>query len=75
MALASGAHIGSYEILSSLDAGGMGEVYRARDRKLKRTVAIRILPEALATDLESIARSERAQNARRDEPSRHRPWG
>jgi serine/threonine protein kinase len=52
MALASGAHVGSYEILSSLGAGGMGEVYRARDRKLDRTVAIKILPEALANDPE-----------------------
>jgi Tol biopolymer transport system component len=59
MALASGAHVGSYEILSSLGAGGMGEVYRARDRRLDRTVAIKILPEALANDPERIARFER----------------
>jgi serine/threonine-protein kinase len=59
MALASGAHVGSYEILSSLGAGGMGEVYRARDRRLDRTVAIKILPEALAHDPERIARFER----------------
>jgi Tol biopolymer transport system component len=59
MALASGAHVGSYEILSSLGAGGMGEVYRARDRKLDRTVAIKILPEGFANDPERIARFER----------------
>ncbi len=59
MALVSGAHVGSYEILSSLGAGGMGEVYRARDRKLDRTVAIKILPEALDEDPERIARFER----------------
>ena len=50
MALASGAHVGSYEILSSLGAGGMGEVCRARDRKLDRTVAIKILPDGLVED-------------------------
>src|SRR5262249_42291929 len=59
MALAPGAHVGSYEVLSSIGAGGMGEVDRARDRKLERTVAIKVLPEALAQDAERIARFER----------------
>jgi serine/threonine protein kinase len=45
MALAPGARLGPYEILSPLGAGGMGEVYRAHDSKLKRDVAIKILPQ------------------------------
>ena len=48
MALGPGTRLGSYEIKSALGAGGMGEVYRARDTKLDRNVAIKILPEAFA---------------------------
>jgi eukaryotic-like serine/threonine-protein kinase len=44
MALSAGTRLGSYEILSAIDAGGMGEVYRARDTRLERTVAIKVLP-------------------------------
>jgi Tol biopolymer transport system component len=59
MALASGTRLGPYEILSALGAGGMGEVYRARDTKLDRDVAIKVLPEAFAADPERIARFQR----------------
>ncbi len=59
MSLAPGTRVGAYEILAAIGAGGMGEVYRARDRKLDRDVAIKILPEALASDPERIARFER----------------
>jgi serine/threonine protein kinase len=57
--LVPGARLGTYEILSLIGAGGMGEVYRARDRKLDRGVAIKILPAALAADSDRIARFER----------------
>ncbi|HET9704815.1 MAG TPA: protein kinase [Vicinamibacterales bacterium] len=59
MTFAPGSRIGSYEILSVLGEGGMGRVYRARDSKLQRHVAIKVLPEGLATDPDRIARFER----------------
>jgi serine/threonine protein kinase len=59
MSLASGAHLGPYDIVAPLGAGGMGEVYRGRDTKLDREVAIKILPDALAHDPERLARFER----------------
>jgi Tol biopolymer transport system component len=59
MSLAPGTRIGPYEVLALLGAGGMGEVYRARDARLGRDVAIKALPEALAHDGERLARFER----------------
>ena len=59
MTLNPGTRLGAYEILSALGAGGMGEVYRARDTKLDRDVAIKILPEAFALDADRVARFQR----------------
>ena len=59
MRLSAGTRIGSYEILSALGAGGMGEVYRARDTKLNRNVAIKVLPDVFANDPERLARFHR----------------
>ena len=59
MALPAGTRVGGYEILSSLGAGGMGEVYRARDTRLGREIAMKVLPDAVAADPERIARFER----------------
>src|SRR5882762_5244610 len=59
MALSAGTKLGPYEVLGELGAGGMGEVYRARDTRLDRTVAIKILPEHLSSDPGRRARFER----------------
>lgn len=59
MLLSAGTRLGSYEILSALGAGGMGEVYRARDTKLGRDVALKILPDAFASDPDRLARFQR----------------
>jgi serine/threonine protein kinase/tetratricopeptide (TPR) repeat protein len=59
MSLAPGTRLGPYEIVAPLGAGGMGEVYRARDSKLKREVAIKVLPDAFAKDAQARARFER----------------
>ena len=59
MLLEPGRKLGSYEILSLIGTGGMGEVYRARDTKLGREVAVKVLPAAVASDSEKIARLER----------------
>ncbi len=59
MALAPGVRLGPYEIVSALGAGGMGEVYKARDTRLDRTVAIKVLPPDLASDPVGRKRFER----------------
>jgi eukaryotic-like serine/threonine-protein kinase len=59
MALSPGARVGPYEVTGLIGAGGMGEVYRAHDTNLKRTVAIKLLPEPLAGDPERLARFQR----------------
>ena len=59
MSLSRGTRLGIYEILSPIGAGGMGEVFRARDTRLDREVAIKILPAALARDPERLTRFER----------------
>jgi len=63
MALSAGTRLGPYEIQASLGAGGMGEVYRARDTRLERTVAIKILPERLSSSSELKVRFEREARA------------
>jgi serine/threonine protein kinase len=59
MNLPPGTRVGIYEVLAPLGAGGMGEVHRARDSRLGRQVALKILPEAVAFDTERLARFER----------------
>jgi len=61
--LESGARIGPYEVIAPIGAGGMGEVYRARDARLKRDVALKILPASFAADPERLARFEREAQA------------
>src|SRR5579863_5143217 len=59
MGISVGTRLGPFEILAPIGAGGMGEVYRARDTKLKRDVALKVLPEAFARDPERMARFQR----------------
>ena len=70
MSLTPGSRLGPYEIVSALGAGGMGEVYRARDTRLERTVAVKILPEALAGDPAPVT----TLDASRNESSHQAPW-
>ena len=63
MALASGTRLGPYEITSPIGAGGMGEVYRARDTRLERTVAIKVLPALLSSDQRLKQRFEQEARA------------
>src|SRR5262245_27680406 len=59
MSLQTGTRLGAYEILAPIGAGGMGEVFRARDMKLHRDAAIKVLPASLADDHDRLARFER----------------
>ena len=59
MPLEAGTQLGPYEIVSAIGAGGMGEVYKARDTRLDRTVAIKVLPEHVAADPDLKQRFER----------------
>jgi serine/threonine protein kinase len=59
MSLAVGARLGPYEITGSLGVGGMGEAYRARDTRLKRNVALKILPAEFAADADRLGRFQR----------------
>src|SRR5688572_22060124 len=59
MAISSGTRLGPYEVVAPIGTGGMGEVWRARDTRLERTVAIKLLPAELATDAQFRLRFER----------------
>jgi WD40 repeat protein len=59
MPIAAGTRLGAYEVIGAIGAGGMGEVYRARDARLGRDVAIKVLPSLIATDPDALARFER----------------
>ena len=72
MTLTRGASLGPYEIVAPLGAGGMGEVYRARDTKLRRDVALKILPAVFAADPDRRARFTRGARARVAQSSEHR---
>ena len=63
MTLTPGTRLGVYDILTPIGAGGMGEVYRARDTKLDRDVAIKVLPDLFARDSDRLARFEREAKA------------
>ena len=63
MTLTPGTRLGTFEIVAPLGAGGMGEVYRARDTRLDRDVAIKVLPERVAQDAERLTRFEREAKA------------
>src|SRR4051812_4626269 len=63
MRLSAGTRLGPYEIVASIGAGGMGEVYRAIDTRLDRQVAMKVLPEKLANDPQALARFEREAKA------------
>src|SRR5450759_1756360 len=59
MAIAPGTRIGVYSVVAQIGAGGMGEVYRARDTRLNRDVALKVIPEVFAADADRMSRFER----------------
>jgi len=63
LTLTAGSRLGTYEIVSRIGVGGMGEVYRARDLKLSRDVAIKVLPEATAADSLALSRFQNEARA------------
>src|SRR5262245_39270280 len=63
MSLAAGARLGPYEVLVPIGAGGMGEVYRARDARLSRSVALKVLPESLSAEKTRLQRFEKEARA------------
>ena len=74
MSLSPGTRLGVYDITAQIGEGGMGQVFRATDTKLKRQVAIKILPPSLAADHDRLARFQReAEDARVAEPSATSP--
>jgi serine/threonine protein kinase len=78
MALGPGTRLGPDEIVSALGAGGMGEVYRARDAHLQRDVAIKVLPPSVASDPERLTAVDRIRiksRKRRLQSDRRRCWG
>ena len=66
MALGPGSKLGVYEVTAAIGAGGMGEVYKARDTKLDRDVALKILPDPFVNDPERLARFQREAKVLRD---------
>ena len=74
MTLRQGATIGAFEVVDMIGAGGMGEVYRARDTRLNREVALKVLPTAFAADPEPVPRALQARGtgSRIRRPPRHR---
>jgi len=77
MALSEGTKIGPYAVIGLIGQGGMGEVYQARDTKLDRDVALKVLPEAFTADPDRLARFDREAKVfaclNPDQSSRHHP--
>jgi serine/threonine protein kinase len=71
MSLSTGSHVGPYELVALIGAGGMGEVYRARDLRLGREVAVKVLPASFTVDPERLRRFEREARAVASLPSKH----
>ena len=73
MALEIGSRLGHYDVTALIGEGGMGQVYQATDMKLKRQVALKILPQAFAADSDRLARFQReAASSCQPQPPRHR---